>query len=47
MHQRRVGWKKLAVAFVAAVSVMGSAAACGSDSDSDTVKIGVADAAES
>ncbi|MCX6471682.1 MAG: MetQ/NlpA family ABC transporter substrate-binding protein [Corynebacteriales bacterium] len=47
MHQRKVGWKKLAVAFVAAVSVMGSAAACGSDSDSDTVKIGVADAAES
>nr|WP_235457206.1 MetQ/NlpA family ABC transporter substrate-binding protein [Williamsia sp. Leaf354] len=47
MHQRRVGWKKLAVAVVAAVSVMGSAVACGSDSDSDTVKIGVADAAES
>lgn len=47
VHLRRAGWKKLAVAFVAAVSVMGSAAACGSDSDSDTVKIGVADAAES
>lgn len=46
VHLRRAGWKKLTVAFVAAVSVMGSAAACGSDSDSDTVKIGVADAAE-
>ncbi|MEH3155025.1 MAG: MetQ/NlpA family ABC transporter substrate-binding protein [Gordonia paraffinivorans] len=42
-----MGWKKLTVAVVAAIAVLGGVTACGGDSSSDTVKIGVADASES